>query len=102
MGYGQLTYAVCVTFLIKEGEVNGFLALVHGNAATSLAVEPACLQFDVLTDPARPTEVFLYEIYEDESAFQDHTKTEHFLDFDSNVSEMVVAKSVCTYRSVRQ
>ncbi|MEL6701373.1 MAG: antibiotic biosynthesis monooxygenase, partial [Pseudomonadota bacterium] len=62
-------YAVTVTFQIKPGQMAAFMPLMQANARTSLAAEPECHQFDIATDPARPDEVFLYELYTDAAAF---------------------------------
>ncbi|MDW3183506.1 putative quinol monooxygenase [Roseobacter sp.] len=95
-------FAVVVTFQIKPNHVADFLPLMTRNAATSLAEEPGCHQFDVATDPARPEEVFLYELYEDAAAFDAHLASEHFKSFDAAVTDMIAAKSVNTYVKVTQ
>ncbi|MES0807844.1 putative quinol monooxygenase [Roseibium sp. SCPC15] len=93
-------FAVTVCFQIKEGQLDEFLPLMIENAQTSLKAEPGCRQFDVCTDDARPGEIFLYEIYDDATAFQVHLASEHFLKFDSEVSSMVADKKVATYSKV--
>ncbi|MBO6508518.1 MAG: antibiotic biosynthesis monooxygenase [Roseibium sp.] len=93
-------YAVTVLFKIKEGRQDEFLPLMIKNARLSLKDEPGCSRFDVCTDPARPDEVFLYEIYDDAAAFQVHLKTPHFLSFDKQVAGMIADKTVWTYSEV--
>ncbi|CTQ52849.1 Autoinducer 2-degrading protein LsrG [Roseibium album] len=93
-------YAVTVLFKINEGRQDEFLPLMIENAKLSLKDEPGCRQFDVCTDPARPGDVFLYEIYDDAAAFQAHLQTPHFKSFDANVSDMIAAKTVGTYAEV--
>ena len=95
-------YAVIVTFQISPGAMPGFLPLMADNAAASLRDEPGCHQFDVATDPARPDEVFLYEIYTDRAAFDTHLASAHFKLFDATVVPMITAKEVRTYAEVRQ
>lgn len=97
-----MTYVVCVTFEIDPDQADAFMPLMMKNAQTSLADEPGCRQFDVLTDPERPTEVFLYELYDDADAFQLHLKSDHFRSFDAAVGPMIVAKNVKTYTQVTQ
>lgn len=72
------------------------------NAAASLGNEAGCHQFDVATDPDRPAEVFLYELYSDAKAFSAHLETAHFATFDASTSDMIEAKDVRTYQEVRQ
>ena len=97
-----MTYAVCVTFEIDPDQMSVFMPLMLKNAQASLADEPGCRQFDVLTDPDRPTDVFLYELYDDAEAFQLHLNSDHFRSFDAAVGPMIVAKTVQTYTQVAQ
>jgi len=94
-------YAVCVTFKIKEGEMNDFMPLMLQNARRSKEAEPGCHQFDVCTDSSRPNEVFLYEIYDDRAAFDAHVQTDHFKIFDAAVGALIAEKSVACYETVQ-
>ncbi len=93
-------FVVTVTFHIKPGLVDTFLPLMRTNATASLSTEPGCLVFDVCSDPDRPDEIFLYEIYESAAAFRDHLTAPHFLSFDAQVSPMIATKTVTTYSEV--
>ena len=93
-------YAVVVTFQIREGEIGAFMPLMLRNARTSMAEEPGCLRFDVCSDPDRPNDVFLYELYTDRAAFDAHLASPHFVAFDAQVAEMISAKVVRTYAEV--
>jgi len=93
-------FAVCVTFEIAQGAMDDFLPLMHENAQASLATEEGCLRFDVLTDPDRADEVFLYELYADAAAFQTHLDSGHFRTFDQAVAGMIKAKDVRSFRTV--
>lgn len=94
-------YAVCVTFVIKDGDMARFLPLMQENATRSLQDEVGCRQFDICSDPARPDEVFLYELYDDRAAFDAHLASAHFLAFDSAVGPMIADKIAKTYEQVR-
>lgn len=93
-------YAVCVTFQIKEGMSDTFMPLMQIQAQNSLELEAACHRFDICTDPEKPDEVFLYEIYDDAAAFQVHLASEHFKAFDAAVQPLIADKMVCTYSVV--
>ena len=95
-------YAVCVTFKLNHGETSAFLPLMRGNARTSLTDEIGCMQFDVLTDPANPDSVFLYELYTNRAAFDAHLASAHFKTFDRAVATMIASKTVATYPEVTQ
>ena len=86
-------YAVTVTFQIKPGQMAAFMPLMQANARTSLAAEPECHQFDIATDPARPDEVFLYELYTDAAAFDAHLASAHFQSFNAEVGAMIASRS---------
>lgn len=93
-------YAVVVTFQIAPGDMAAFLPLMHKNAATSIGQEAGCHRFDVCTDPTRPYEVFLYELYTDKAAFDAHLASTHFAEFDTQAGPMITAKDVRTYQDV--
>ena len=93
-------FAVVVTFTCAPDCMDAALPLVCDNARRSLADEAGCHRFDVLSDPARPDEIFLYELYTDRAAFDDHLRTAHFLSFDAAISEMIDRKEVRTYEAV--
>ena len=95
-------YAVCVTFEIKAGRMSDFLPLMQENARTSCLVEEGCHQFDVATDPDRRNAVFLYEIYSDRAAFDEHLASPHFQAFDAATSDMIASKAVATWSEVKQ
>ncbi|MEL6684428.1 MAG: putative quinol monooxygenase [Pseudomonadota bacterium] len=93
-------YAVVVTFQIVAAEVDAFLLLMRENAATSLAQEEGCHRFDICTDPDRPNDVLLYELYTDRAAFDLHLASDHFKSFDAQVTPMITTKFVRTYQDV--
>ena len=60
-----------VAIQIKPENVDAFMQKVieNGKAART---EPGCRQFDVLVDPEDRTKVMLYEVYDDQKAFEAH------------------------------
>lgn len=90
-------YVVTVTFALNTGCEALFLERVREQARDSLGREPNCHQFDVCTDPERPDQVFLYEVYGNPAAFQSHLESEHFKDFDAAVAGWVADKTVTTW-----
>ncbi|MEM9129304.1 MAG: putative quinol monooxygenase [Pseudomonadota bacterium] len=95
-----MSFAVLVRFQVKPDHMSTFLQLIRENSETSLAEEPGCSRFDVLTDPDRPNQVFLYEIYNDRAAFDLHLTSDHFKQFDSAVIDMVINKQVELWNGV--
>ena len=70
-------FVLVVNIRIKPENVERFMPLVLANAREARK-EPGCKQFDVLVDPKDKTKVMLYEIYNDEKAFEAHQQTPHF------------------------
>ena len=60
-----------VNIRIKPENVDAFMSKVieNGRAARS---EPGCRQFEVLVDPEDKTKVMLFEVYDDQKAFEAH------------------------------
>lgn len=95
-------FAVVVSLTLKPQCSQEFLPLMMANARSSLSREKGCRQFDVATDPSRPDEVFLYELYDDATAFQHHLASGHFRSFDLATASMIEEKTVKTYCEVAQ
>ncbi|MEM9104842.1 MAG: putative quinol monooxygenase [Pseudomonadota bacterium] len=93
-------FAVTVTFSVKPGQRDAFMQAILANAAASRETESGCHQFDVCTDADRPDEVFLYELYEDSAAFDAHLQTGHFATFAELEDDLIVDKTIKTYRTV--
>jgi len=90
-------FAVVVNFKINPGRMEPFLGHIRVNAASSLRDEPGCHRFDIWTDPARPDEVFLYELYENEVAFEAHQKMPHFAAMGRAAQGLVAERALTTY-----
>ena len=95
-------YALTVEFEVHHIAFEKFGQLVRDNAEKSVALEPGCLRFDVLTPVAQaPKPAFLlYEIYADRAAFESHLTTTHFKRFDAETKAMVTRKTVVVYNIV--
>lgn len=63
-------FVIVVEFEIVRETAAAFMALIRENAEASLRDEPGCRQFDVCVDETDPASVFLYEVYDDEAAFE--------------------------------
>jgi autoinducer 2-degrading protein len=87
-------FIVVVDLDIGAEALSAFLPLMRQNAAASLRDEPGCRQFDVCHDPAAPTSLLLYEVYDDEAAFAAHLASAHYLAFDAATGAMIRSKAV--------
>jgi quinol monooxygenase YgiN len=72
-----MSFVLVVNIRIKPEQVDAFMKQLNENAAAARK-EPGCRQFDVLVDPKDRTKVMLYEVYNDEKAFEAHQQTPHF------------------------
>ena len=72
-----MSYVLQVQITIKPENVDKFMPKVLENAAAARK-EPGNLAFDVNVDPQDRTKVMLYEVYNDEKAFEVHQATPHF------------------------
>jgi (4S)-4-hydroxy-5-phosphonooxypentane-2,3-dione isomerase len=70
-------FVLSVSIRIKPENVDAWMGKALENAAGARA-EPGCRQFDVLVDPADRASVMLFEVYDDEKAFEAHQRTPHF------------------------
>jgi autoinducer 2-degrading protein len=66
-----------VQLKIKSDSVDRFMQGLQANAREARK-EPGCRQFDILVDPNDKTKAMLYEVYNDEKAFEAHQQTPHF------------------------
>ena len=69
---------ILVEFLVKPGFVTRFGKLISANAKASVEREAGCQRFDVLVGPENPRQFWLYEIYDDDAAFDHHLQSRHF------------------------
>jgi autoinducer 2-degrading protein len=66
-------FVLQVAIRIKPENVDAFMKKLDENARAARS-EKGCRQFDVLADPKDPTRLMLYEVYNDEAAFEEHQK----------------------------
>ena len=70
-------FVLVVNIRIKPDQVARFTPMVLENARAARK-EPGCRQFEVLVDPKDKAKVMLFEVYDDEAAFEAHQQTPHF------------------------
>lgn len=89
--------AVTVVFEIKAGSVAAFRKVMAEQARNSLEKEETCRRFDVCYDDRRPERCFLYELYDDQAAFDAHRATDHFKNFAKASDPLVESRQVDTW-----
>lgn len=92
---------IWVVFDIKPGAFAAFQEQIVPNAAASLRDEPGCRQFDILlAEDGSQDQVALYEIYDDEAAFEAHLRTPHFAIFKEAIPDLISGQQVTRYHLV--
>ena len=92
--------ALIAEFEIKPQHRDAFQALMRTHAKAALDHEPGCLQFDVTVPRDHPNQVFLYEIYRDERALDEHMSSPGLADTRKTYAHMIASKRVTICRVV--
>ena len=90
-------YVVTVDFRISPEHTQDFQREMLVNARSSVANEAGCRRFDVSVDEHDPAHFFLFEVYDDEAAFQTHMTMPHFHKVNAAIGPRVIAKAVATF-----
>lgn len=93
-------FVLAVGLVVKPDQVDRFMSMVLDNAKAARETEPGCRQFDVLVDPKDRTRVMLYEVYEDEAAFQSHQQTPHFKRYIAEAIPLLQSRDRFVFRRV--
>ena len=91
-------HVISVVFKVKPEAVEDFCVAVQRHAKNSLEKEEGCRRFDVCIDESRPDTVFLYEVYSDQAAFEQHRESEHFADFGEIAAPMLASREIQSWR----
>ncbi len=94
-------YVVAVNFDVEPQHIEAFKREMLINARNSVELEPGCRQFDVTVSVDDPAHIFLYEIYDDEAAFQEHLASAHFKTVDTTIAPWVCEKKIRIFNLVR-
>ena len=74
-------FIALVQLQVKADLLDEFKTAILKNAELSVQRDPGCVRFDVLQQHDDPTRWVLYEVYDNEQAWLDHRRAEHFLAF---------------------
>ena len=72
-----MAFVLLVNIRVKPENVAAFMQKLGDNARAARR-EPGCRQFEALVDPNDKTKVVLFEVYDDDKAFEAHQATPHF------------------------
>ena len=72
-----MNFVLIVNLRVTPENAERFMQKLADNAREARK-EPGCRQFEVLADPKDRTKIVLFEVYDDERAFESHQQTPHF------------------------
>ena len=81
-------YVVVVNVHVKPESVAAFIAATHANHLGTRR-EPLNVRFDILQRADDPNRFVFYEVYQDESGFLAHQKTDHYATWKEAVAPMM-------------
>src|SRR5262245_41635867 len=84
-------FVLVVNIRIKAESVDSFMTKLFDNAREARK-EPGCRQFEVLIDPKDRAKIMLFEIYDDERAFEAHQATPHFKKYLAEAVPMLASR----------
>ena len=87
-------YVVSVDFGSAPENFGRLKELTFANAKSSILDEAGCRQFDVYEIPNSPNHVFLYEAYDDETAFKQHLASPHYKQFSEETASIITSRAV--------
>ena len=82
-------FGIIVKFDVHDDFRETLVRALIEDGEGSLRDEPKTSRFDILEDAANPNRLFLYEVYDDEAAFEAHTNGPHFKKVMKVFDEMV-------------
>ena len=85
-------FAVTVVFSINPDQTEAFRELISTHAARTLLQEKGCRRFDIGFDVQKPNCVFLYELFDDRDAFDQHSKADYLAQFFERAKGMIASK----------
>jgi autoinducer 2-degrading protein len=84
-------YVNAVDLDIVPAAIEHYLAAIKENGAATVK-EPGCREFDILVLASNPNHIFLYEVYENEAAYQAHRASDHFKKYAATTKDMVAQR----------
>ncbi len=85
---------VLVAFQVKEAHMEHFLEIIRDHAAGTLAEEPGCERFDVMTVKDGSNAVHLHEVYVDEAAYIIHSKSKRLENVRERYKDLIIGRTV--------
>jgi (4S)-4-hydroxy-5-phosphonooxypentane-2,3-dione isomerase len=92
-------YINAVDIDVVPGQIDAYLAALKENGAAAVH-EPGCHEFNITISPKDPNHVFLFEVYDNDAAFQAHRATDHFKKYAATTKDMIAKRDARMFSSV--
>jgi len=79
---------------IDPARTEGFVAALRTVTQTSVRVEPGCLALYAVAEKENPARITVFEIYQDDDAYQLHLQTAHFKTFRATTDSAVRSRKL--------
>lgn len=86
--------AIIVDFEAEPGQGDELRDALLTQARNSLENEGGCRHFDVCASPESPERFFLYELYDDQAAVEEHRQTPYYIKFRERIESIVKSRDV--------
>jgi len=96
-----MSFVLQVDIRVRPESLELFMERLAENAAAARR-EAGCKQFDVVVDPKDPTRVMLYEVYDDEKAFEQHQQTPAFKKYVAEAVPLLASRQRHVWKRVAE
>ena len=86
-------YINTVDLDIVPDQMGKFIELARENGAASIK-EPGCREFNISVLDGNPNHVFVYEVYDNDTALRAHLNSDHFKKFIAATANMITDRNV--------
>ena len=93
-------YTVTVDFVVKPEHQAEFRRAILEQAQSSLAEDRGCRRFDVVVSVDDPNHIFLYELYDDLSCFEEHGRAPHTKRVSEIVGPLLVSRNLRCFETL--
>ena len=87
-------FVIIAEFTVKPEHFDAFRDLALEDAHLSVTTEAGCRQFDVCVPEDAPHTLVLYEVYDDEAAFETHRANDYVARLVEAADRMTTGRSV--------
>jgi autoinducer 2-degrading protein len=93
-------YINAVDVDVVPGQIENYLAAIKEVGATTIKTEPGCREFDITVSQKDPNHLFIFEVYDNATAFDAHLKSDHYKKYAAAAKDTVAKREVHPLASV--